>query len=149
MRATSWGMSPLDAATTMHRMDTGRRVAALAVLVLLGAVVATPARAAPAACQSPAEPGRVIEQIPWPQRWLAPERVWPFSTGAGVRVAVVDSGSDAGHPQLKGQVLKGFDMLGGGTEGTVDCISHGTAVASIIAARRQPGVGFAGLAPGA
>lgn len=121
----------------------------LAAVVLLTGALATPARAAAAVCQNPTQPGQVIEQTPWPQRWLAPERVWPFSTGAGVRVAVIDSGSDADHPQLSGRVETGFDMLHGGAGGDVDCVSHGTAVASIIAASRQQGVGFAGLAPDA
>jgi membrane-anchored mycosin MYCP len=132
-----------------------RAAAAFTVAALLSGVTAAPARAAagqryaPAACQSPADPGQVIPQIPWQQRWLAPERVWPLSTGAGVLVAVVDSGTDASHPQLTGQVERGFDMLSDGPGGDIDCVSHGTAVASIIAARRQEGVGFAGLAPGA
>jgi membrane-anchored mycosin MYCP len=131
-------------------MGSHRRAALmLATTVLLSGVVATPAQAAPPACQNPTDPGQVIEQTPWAQRWLAPERVWPFSTGGGVLVAVVDSGSDGAHPQLKGQVESGFDMLRNGPGGDVDCVSHGTAVASIIAARRQTGVGFAGLAPGA
>lgn len=137
-------------------MDINRRAAAaLMVTALLTSFAATPAQAeavqrrAPAACKSPAEPGQIIEQTPWQQRWLAPERVWPFSTGAGVLVAVIDSGTDASHPQLAGQVEPGFDMLSNGSGGDVDCVSHGTAVASIIAARRQQGVGFTGLAPGA
>ncbi|MET0495338.1 MAG: type VII secretion-associated serine protease mycosin [Actinoplanes sp.] len=131
-------------------MDRRMRVLVTFVTTaLLIVTAAVPAQAAPAPCQSPADPGQVIEAIPWQQRWLAPERVWPFSTGAGVRVAVVDSGTDASHPQLEGQIEQGFDMLSGGPGGNIDCISHGTAVASIIAARRQQGVGFVGLAPGA
>lgn len=131
-------------------MRSHRRAAAtLAATALLSGGLGAPAQAAPAACRNPTDPGQVIEQTPWPQRWLAPERVWPFSTGAGVRVAVVDSGSDGAHPQLQGQVETGIDMLRNGSGGDVDCVSHGTAVASIIAARRQQGVGFAGLAPGA
>ncbi|MET8148612.1 type VII secretion-associated serine protease mycosin [Actinoplanes sp. NPDC049668] len=134
-----------------------RSATAVAATVVLGLGGAAPAAAgprqahryAPAACENPAEPGQVIAQTPWQQQWLAPERVWPFSTGAGVEVAVVDSGTDASHPQLSGRVQQGFDMLSGGAGGNVDCVSHGTAVASIIAARRQQGVGFAGLAPDA
>jgi len=108
-----------------------------------------PAAAAPGQCRSPAKPGQPIRETPWHQKWLAPERVWPFSTGAGVRVAVIDSGTDASHPQLKGRVLPGFDVLSGKPGGNYDCVSHGTAVASIIAARRTEGIGFAGLAPDA
>jgi type VII secretion-associated serine protease mycosin len=83
---------------------------------------------------------------------LAPKAVWPHSTGEGVLVAVVDSGVDADHPQLSrpGKVLPGQDFyLVGDLPGNFDCVSHGTAVASIIAADPIAGVGFAGLAPGA
>ncbi|MGC5054245.1 type VII secretion-associated serine protease mycosin [Micromonospora sp. DT48] len=123
--------------------------------VLLGALlspvlaipVASPAAAAPAICNNPSDPGEINTETPWHLRWLAPQRVWPFSTGAGVRVAVIDSGTDSNHPQLTGRVTTGFDVLHGAPGGDVDCVSHGTAVASIIAARRQDGVGFHGLAP--
>ncbi|GIJ24727.1 type VII secretion-associated serine protease mycosin [Micromonospora lutea] len=127
----------------------------VATFVLLGTLMATAlvipaaaqAAAAPAICTNPSDPGEVNTETPWHQRWLAPQRVWPFSTGAGVRVAVVDSGTDSSHPQLTDRVTTGFDALRGTPGGDVDCVSHGTAVASIIAARRQDGVGFHGLAP--
>ncbi|MCZ7422068.1 MULTISPECIES: type VII secretion-associated serine protease mycosin [unclassified Micromonospora] len=127
----------------------------VATSTLLGAMLAatltvpmaSPAAAAPAICDNPSDPGEVNTETPWHQRWLAPQRVWPFSTGAGVRVAVVDSGTDSSHPQLAGRVATGFDALRGTPGGDVDCVSHGTAVASIIAARQQDGVGFHGLAP--
>ncbi|MFG2062012.1 type VII secretion-associated serine protease mycosin [Micromonospora sp. NPDC048871] len=129
----------------------------MATFALLGAVLTTalavpapaPAQADPAICQNPSDPGEVNTETPWHQRWLAPQRVWPFSTGAQVRVAVIDSGTDSSHPQLAGRVATGFDALRGAPGGDVDCVSHGTAVASIIAATRQEGVGFHGLAPDA
>ncbi|MFV2103769.1 type VII secretion-associated serine protease mycosin [Micromonospora sp. LOL_024] len=127
----------------------------MTTFALVGAMLATamsipaahPAQAAPAICQNPSDPGQVNTETPWHQRWLAPQRVWPLSTGAGVRVAVIDSGTDSSHPQLAGRVAVGFDALSGTPGGDVDCVSHGTAVASIIAARRQDAVGFHGLAP--
>jgi len=112
---------------------------------LLGPAVAD--AAAPGSCQNPADPGEPISQVPWHQQWLGVERVWPLSTGAGVRVAVIDSGVDDDHPQLAGRVANGFDALGDEPGGNVDCVSHGTAVASIIAAHRVDGIGFHGLAP--
>lgn len=106
-----------------------------------------PATAAPGSCANPSEPGQIISDTPWHQQWLSPRRVWPFSTGAGVSVAVVDSGSDGSHPQLDGQVAPGFDALRGSSGADFDCVSHGTAVASLIAARPQEGIGFHGMAP--
>ena len=133
------------------------RLIALAIVVLaLGTGVATAqaADAAPpaGACADPAPARPVITQQPWAQQVLDPRRVWPYSTGAGVLVAVVDSGVDADHPQLSapGKVLPGRDFfLVGDLPGNFDCVSHGTAVASIIAANPAPGIGFAGIAPGA
>jgi len=132
-----------------------RFVTALAMTTLvIGAPVVAPAAAAPprGACSRP-EPGRRTEPLlPWAQQLLKPQRAWPFSTGSGVTVAVVDSGVDADHPQLRraGKVLRGRDFyLVGTLPGNYDCVSHGTGVASIIAADTATGVGFAGVAPGA
>ncbi|MFJ8686333.1 type VII secretion-associated serine protease mycosin [Micromonospora wenchangensis] len=108
----------------------------------------TPARAAPACVTSPA-PARPVAAVPWPQRQYAPQRLTPLATGAGVIVAVVDSGVDRRHPQLRGRVLDGADFLDPGGDGTRDCAGHGTGVASIIAAGQAGGVAFRGLAPDA
>jgi membrane-anchored mycosin MYCP len=122
--------------------------------LVIGAPVVAPAAAAPprGACTNP-EPGRSPERLlPWAQQLLKPQRAWPFSTGNGVTVAVVDSGVDSDHPQLSrpGKVLRGRDFyLVGTLPGNYDCVSHGTAVASIIAADTATGIGFAGVAPGA
>jgi membrane-anchored mycosin MYCP len=127
------------------------------ILTLAAVFVVAPGAPAPAAppagaCPSP-EPARpVITERPWAQTMLDPAAAWPFSTGAGVTVAVVDSGVDTDHPQLNrpGAVLRGEDFyFTGDLPGTFDCDSHGTAVAGIIAGARVDGVGFAGVAPGA
>ncbi|MBO0871735.1 MAG: S8 family serine peptidase, partial [Micromonosporaceae bacterium] len=98
----------------------------------------------------PAPAGRPIAAVPWPQRRYQPQRLAGVSEGAGVTVAVIDSGVDAHHPQLRGRVIPGHDYLPGAEsgDGRVDCVSHGTAVASIIAGAPVAGIGFAGLAPG-
>ncbi len=85
--------------------------------------------------------------MPWAQERYAPHRLTPLADGRGITVAVIDSGVDAKHPQLAGRIVAGTDLLDTG-DGTIDCVSHGTAVASIIAANPADGVGFHGLAPG-
>jgi membrane-anchored mycosin MYCP len=85
--------------------------------------------------------------VPWPQQRYDLAALGQLSTGAGVSVAVIDSGVDAVAPQLSGAVVPGADPLGGG-DGREDCKAHGTAVASIIAARPASGAGLRGLAPG-
>ena len=125
---------------------------ALGVLTAPAAAGAQAARAVPppGACITPMDPGQQITQVPWAQNALAPERVWPFTRGAGVLVAVIDSGVDTDHPQLStpGKVLPGFDFIRNRPGADFDCISHGTAVASIIAATPEAGLGFHGVAPG-
>ena len=127
-------------------------IAAIVVVALLqfpgGARAAPPAGACNDA--QPAHPE--ITAQPWAQQTLAPEAAWPYSRGAGVLVAVVDSGVDADHPQLHqpGKVLTGRDFAAArNLPGDFDCDSHGTAVASIIAGSSLPGVGFHGVAPDA
>ncbi|MFD5428716.1 type VII secretion-associated serine protease mycosin [Streptomyces sp. NPDC127084] len=80
---------------------------------------------------------------------FAAKDVWAESQGQGVTVAVVDSGVDATHPDLTGQVLEGKDFTGGG-DARQDEMGHGTAMASLIAGHGHgPGnaSGMVGLAP--
>ncbi|MEO3776125.1 type VII secretion-associated serine protease mycosin [Micromonospora sp. B11E3] len=133
-------------------------LAALAATLLAAPATASPAAAtravAPGAaaravpgCSAPLAPARPVVSVPWPQRRYAPERLSALATGAGVTVAVIDSGVDREHPQLSGRVLDGADFLDAGGDGSRDCAGHGTGVASIIAAVPHPGVAFQGLAP--
>jgi subtilisin family serine protease len=69
-----------------------------------------------------------------------------ISTGRGVRIAVVDSGIDAFHPDLVGQVESQENFV---DNGPVPAEPHGTAVAGIVAARAGNGLGIAGVAPDA
>jgi Ca2+-binding RTX toxin-like protein len=74
--------------------------------------------------------------------------VWPHYTGNGVTVAVLDSGVDTAHPDLAGNVrsdLGGF--LNGLPVSNVEDEHHGTAVAGLIAARGDNGIGSIGVAP--
>ncbi|MEU1884586.1 type VII secretion-associated serine protease mycosin [Micromonospora rifamycinica] len=131
----------------------GRRALTILAAALLSALPlvtvssVTPARAAPA-CANPPAPARPVAAVPWPQQRYAPQRLTALTTGAGVTVAVIDSGVDRRHPQLRDRVLDGADFLDPGGDGTRDCAGHGTGVASIIAAGEGAGVAFRGLAPG-
>lgn len=125
------------------------------VLALLAAMVAVTvctsavgvARAA--TCENRDQPGEVVRETPWPQTVLVPERAWPFTTGQGITVAVVDAGTDARHPQLLGAVEAGFDLVEDTAAGDDACVARGTAIASMIAGRHVPGIGFRGFAPAA
>ena len=65
---------------------------------------------------------------------------------APVRVAVIDSGVDLGHPDLAGRIVAAKSFVGGGAK---DTRGHGTVVAGVIAAQLDNGIGIAGLAPSA
>ncbi|MBL8672033.1 MAG: S8 family serine peptidase, partial [Alphaproteobacteria bacterium] len=75
-------------------------------------------------------------------------------TGAGVNVAVIDSGVQESHPELAGVMLPGgreYFTTAAGAPNTFDAdifFGHGTHVAGTIAARRN-GTGMQGVAPGA
>jgi serine protease len=72
---------------------------------------------------------------------------WQRSTGAGVKVAVIDSGVDATHPDLQGNVLSGFDAITDRAGSTTDRHGHGTHVAGTIAAVTGNNVGVTAVAP--
>ncbi|MCR4404239.1 MAG: S8 family peptidase [Candidatus Acetothermia bacterium] len=65
--------------------------------------------------------------------------------GAGVRVALLDSGIDPEHPDLRGSYIGGYDFVNGDSE-PWDDNGHGTEVAGILAAREN-GTGVVGVAP--
>lgn len=56
------------------------------------------------------------------------------ATGAGVRVAVIDSGVAPGHPHVR-TVAPGVSMVGDDMHDTLDRLGHGTAVAAAIRER--------------
>jgi membrane-anchored mycosin MYCP len=55
---------------------------------------------------------------------------WRFGRGAGVRIAVIDTGVTP-HPRLP-HLVPGGDYVMGGGDGLSDCDAHGTIVASMI-----------------
>ena len=69
-----------------------------------------------------------------------------IASGRGIRVAVVDSGIDADHPDLAGQVIVNRNFISGQL---LVPERHGTAVAGIIAAKGDNRLGVVGVAPGA
>ncbi|MGC4892294.1 S8 family serine peptidase [Micromonospora sp. DT31] len=85
----------------------------------------------------------------WAQLRMAPDSAWALTRGNGVKVAVVDTGVDAGAQQLSGRVAVGADVTAGNGRGDTDCLGSGTAMAGIIAADDSVDGSPVGLAPDA
>lgn len=91
----------------------------------------------------------------FPSQWgLEQTRVpgaWSHGAfGEGATVAIVDTGVDLSHPEFAGRLLPGLDTTPPsrqGCEGPQDRAGHGTAVAGIIGAGADNGIGVAGVAP--
>ncbi|MGK5678063.1 S8 family peptidase [Actinoplanes sp. URMC 104] len=85
------------------------------------------------------------------QQWdfskISVSAAWPKSTGAGVVVAVLDTGVDAKHPDLAANLVSGYDAVADTAGVATDGNGHGTHVAGTIAAATGNGVGVSGIAP--
>ncbi len=100
---------------------------------------------------APAAYADSIRSQQWPLTALHAHQAWDITKGKGITVAVLDTGVDANHPDLTGQVLSGTDLIGfGATPGDSSWARHGTAMAGIIAGHGHgPGdsEGVMGIAP--
>jgi subtilisin family serine protease len=104
----------------------------------------------------------------WGLKIIDMEHAWDRSKGAGVLVAVVDSGIDYNHPDLSTNVWKNLDEIPGNGHDDdhngyvddyygidtyyddtdpMDGYGHGTHVAGTIAALTNNGIGVASVAP--
>lgn len=72
---------------------------------------------------------------------------WTLTRGSAASVvAVLDTGVDAAHPDLLGHVLSGYDLVNDDADASDDN-GHGTAMAGIITAQPNNGIGVTGIAP--
>ena len=88
----------------------------------------------------------------YPAQWGLPRvgapLAWTLSTGAGVTVAVVDTGVELSHADLQGHLLPGYDFANDDGDPRDDN-GHGTRMSGIVAATRNNGIGVSGVAPDA
>lgn len=70
---------------------------------------------------------------------------WRYTAGDGVKVAVIDSGCDLHHPDLKNNLLPGINILQSNLP-PEDDNQHGTHVTGIICAENND-IGVVGVAP--
>ncbi len=74
------------------------------------------------------------------------ENAHRFTTGKDIKIAVVDTGAEKEHPDLKGQIRQTANFVEGGDR-SFSLDKHGTAVAGVIGARANDGIGIYGIAP--
>jgi serine protease len=85
------------------------------------------------------------QTTPWGIAAVRAAEVWNHTRGAGIKVAVLDSGIDHTHPDLKGVYKGGYDFVNNDAD-PMDDNGHGTHVAGTIAAADDT-FGVVGVAP--
>lgn len=93
----------------------------------------------------PLPAGVEAAEVPWGIARVNAPNAWAKSKGEGVRVAVVDTGVDLSHPDLKANIAGGYNALDSKAP-PQDDNKHGTHVAGTIAAVLD-GKGVVGVAP--
>lgn len=74
-----------------------------------------------------------VQTLPWGIDRIDAELAWTTSSGSGIKVAVVDTGIDTGHPDLKTNIKGGVNTINAWANYNDDN-GHGTHVAGIVAA---------------
>jgi subtilisin family serine protease len=82
--------------------------------------------------------------VDWGIKAINADKVWRKTQGEGVKIAIIDTGIDVNHPDLKDNIKGAINMFDHTTDVTDDWF-HGTAVAGIIAGSGKAGV--KGVAP--
>lgn len=127
------------------RLDGPRRVLAFSFVVAVSF---------PVAAQTAGAAGDPFLGDQWALARIGAPAAWTHSRGAGITVAVIDSGVDATHEDLKGRIRTAVTCLG--TTGDPDQCTpgsaadddgHGTHVAGILGATQGNGLGVAGVSP--
>ena len=121
------------------------RIPFVAVASVLLSLIALPASAS--------NDARFGEQ--WSLARIGAPTAWASTTGAGVRIGIVDTGIDLNHEDLAAKVVAHTSCIGSNGDPArcagsgQDEQGHGTHVAGIAAAAKDNGVGIAGVAPDA
>ncbi|WP_240647624.1 S8 family peptidase [Paenibacillus nanensis] len=83
--------------------------------------------------------------IPWGVQQIKAPMAWGITTGHRVKIGVIDTGVDFGHPDLRHSLLRGINLINR-SKLPYDDNGHGTHIAGTIAAANQM-QGMIGVAP--
>lgn len=94
-------------------------------------------------------PDQVGNDVYYASAWHLPTiqapSAWDTSLGAGVTIAILDSGVDGAHPDLQGKLVPGWNFFDRNAN-TSDVYGHGTKVAGSAAAASNNATGVTGVA---
>lgn len=93
----------------------------------------------------PSPPPQPTQVLPWGVDRIDADLAWATSTGAGVKVAILDTGIDLTHPDLAANIKGNYNAINPRRSGNDDN-GHGTHVAGIVAALNNT-IGVVGVAP--
>jgi hypothetical protein len=86
-----------------------------------------------------------FESKQWDVQRIQAPAAWDLTCGAAsIVIAVIDTGVDYNHPDLASRIVPGYDFYNGDSD-PWDDHGHGTAVAGIVGACTDNGIGVAGI----
>ncbi len=74
--------------------------------------------------------------IDWGVKAINADKIWNYTKGKGVKVAVIDSGVDMDHPDLKDRIKETVNMFDKSTRDIEDVYGHGSHIAGLIAGKK-------------
>lgn len=94
-------------------------------------------------------PAMIPNDTYYPNAWHHPKigtpAAWEISQGAGVTIAILDTGIDHNHPDLTSNIVPGWNFYDNNSD-THDVHGHGTVVSGIAAAASNNGIGVSSVA---
>lgn len=86
-----------------------------------------------------------MQFVPWPVTQFNVKKHWQLSMGEGVKIAILDTGCDDTHEDIKDNIIDGWNIIGNNAK-IMDDNGHGTHVAGTAAATHN-NLGVVGVAP--
>ena len=94
------------------------------------------------------EPEMTVNDTYFGDAWHLPKMgvtsAWDYASGTGPTIAILDSGVNASHPDLAGQMVPGWNFYNNNSD-TSDVYGHGTKVAGAAAATGNNALGVVGV----